>query len=177
MLTNVVLVIPTLAVLIIVAAYLTVRGLVIEAVLIGVTAWPWAARAIRAQTFSLASRSNSHTNLAALHGSAAASAANLHEPHAQLPPAPVPMTSPQLLHRAFTEVPDYDMASRGFLGGGITPLSSMRGLPSYEAAAAEGSAERLGAERSLSETDLAGMWVARRRGAPQRVASTAQLGA
>jgi peptide/nickel transport system permease protein len=56
MLTNVVLVIPTLAVLIIVAAYLSVRGLVAEALLIGVTSWPWAARAIRAQTFSLASR-------------------------------------------------------------------------------------------------------------------------
>jgi peptide/nickel transport system permease protein len=56
MLTNVVLVIPTLAVLIIVAAYLSVRGLFTEALLIGVTSWPWAARAIRAQTFSLASR-------------------------------------------------------------------------------------------------------------------------
>ncbi|HSC91489.1 MAG TPA: ABC transporter permease [Gaiellaceae bacterium] len=56
MFTNVVLVIPTLAVLIIVAAYLSVRGLVTEAILIGVTSWPWAARAIRAQTFSLASR-------------------------------------------------------------------------------------------------------------------------
>ena len=55
-LTNVVLVIPTLAVLIIVAAYLSVRGLVAEALLIGLTSWPWAARAIRAQTFSLASR-------------------------------------------------------------------------------------------------------------------------
>jgi peptide/nickel transport system permease protein len=56
MVTNVVLVIPTLAVLIIVAAYLSIQGLVSEAVLIGVTSWPWAARAIRAQTFSLASR-------------------------------------------------------------------------------------------------------------------------
>jgi peptide/nickel transport system permease protein len=56
MLTNVVLVIPTLAVLIIVAAYLSVRGLVTEALLIGMTSWPWAARAIRAQTFTLASR-------------------------------------------------------------------------------------------------------------------------
>jgi len=56
MLTNVVLVIPTLAVLIIVATYLSVRGLVVEAILIGATAWPWAARAIRAQTFSLVSR-------------------------------------------------------------------------------------------------------------------------
>ncbi|HET9243000.1 MAG TPA: ABC transporter permease [Gaiella sp.] len=56
MLTNVVLVIPTLAVLIIVAAYLTVRGLIVEGLLIGFTSWPWAARAIRAQTFTLASR-------------------------------------------------------------------------------------------------------------------------
>jgi peptide/nickel transport system permease protein len=66
LLTNVVLVIPTLAVLIIVAAYLSVRGLVTEAVLIGVTSWPWAARAIRAQTFSLASRD--FVNLARLSG-------------------------------------------------------------------------------------------------------------
>jgi peptide/nickel transport system permease protein len=56
MITNIVIVIPTLAVLIIVAAYLSVGSLVWEAVLIGLTAWPWAARAIRAQTFSLATR-------------------------------------------------------------------------------------------------------------------------
>ena len=56
MLTNIVLVIPTLAVLIIVAAYLSVGSLKTEALLIGLTSWPWAARAIRAQTFSLASR-------------------------------------------------------------------------------------------------------------------------
>ncbi len=56
MLTNVVLVIPTLAVLIVVAAYLSVGSLWAEAILIGVTSWPWAARAIRAQTFTLASR-------------------------------------------------------------------------------------------------------------------------
>jgi arrestin-related trafficking adapter 4/5/7 len=36
-----------------------------------------------------------------------------------------------LLHRAFTEVPDYQVASRGFIGG-VPPLESMRGLPSYE---------------------------------------------
>jgi peptide/nickel transport system permease protein len=56
MLTNVVLVIPTLAVLIIVSAYLSVGSLLGEALLIGLTSWPWAARAVRAQTFSLASR-------------------------------------------------------------------------------------------------------------------------
>jgi peptide/nickel transport system permease protein len=56
MFTNVVLVIPTLAVLIIVSAYLSVSSLLGEAVLIGLTSWPWAARAIRAQTFTLTSR-------------------------------------------------------------------------------------------------------------------------
>lgn len=55
-LTNIVLVIPTLAVLLIIAAYLQVRSVVTESLFIGFTAWPWAARAIRAQTFSLRSR-------------------------------------------------------------------------------------------------------------------------
>ncbi len=56
MLTNVVLVIPTFALLLVIAAYLEVRSIVTEAVFIGITSWPWAARAIRAQTFSLVSR-------------------------------------------------------------------------------------------------------------------------
>ena len=56
MVTNVVLVIPSLAMLIVVTAYLSARGIVVEAVFIGLTSWPWAARAIRAQTFSLATR-------------------------------------------------------------------------------------------------------------------------
>ncbi len=56
MLTNVVLVIPTLAVLIIIVAYLDARGVIVESIFIGLTSWPWAARAIRAQTFSLRSR-------------------------------------------------------------------------------------------------------------------------
>jgi peptide/nickel transport system permease protein len=56
MLTNVVLVIPTLALLIIVAAYVNVHSYMTEAVLIGLTSWPWAARAVRAQTFSLKTR-------------------------------------------------------------------------------------------------------------------------
>lgn len=55
-LTNIVLVIPTLAILLIIAAYLSVRGVLTESIFIGCTAWPWAARAIRAQTFSLRSR-------------------------------------------------------------------------------------------------------------------------
>jgi len=56
MLTNIVLVIPTLAILLIVAAYLEVRGIVVESIFVGCTAWPWVARAVRAQTFSLRSR-------------------------------------------------------------------------------------------------------------------------
>ena len=58
MLTNIFLVIPTLAVLLVLASYLSSdqRGVPFEAVFIGVTSWPWAARAIRAQTFSLRSR-------------------------------------------------------------------------------------------------------------------------
>jgi peptide/nickel transport system permease protein len=56
MLTNVVLVIPTLAILIIVAAYINVHNYATEAILIGLTSWPWAARAVRAQTFSLKTR-------------------------------------------------------------------------------------------------------------------------
>jgi len=55
-LTNIVLVIPTFALLLIISAYFEVRGLIMESVFIGVTAWPWAARAIRSQTFSLRSR-------------------------------------------------------------------------------------------------------------------------
>jgi peptide/nickel transport system permease protein len=65
-LTNIVLVIPTLAVLLIIVAYLEVRGIFIESVFIGCTAWPWAARAIRAQTFSL--RSRDFVDLARLSG-------------------------------------------------------------------------------------------------------------
>jgi peptide/nickel transport system permease protein len=56
MLTNVVLVIPTFALLLVIAAYLKVRGIMTESIFIGLTAWPWAARALRAQTFSLTSR-------------------------------------------------------------------------------------------------------------------------
>ena len=67
MLTNVVLVIPTLMVLIIVVAYVDARGLLIEAIFIGLTSWPWAARAIRAQTLSL--RTREFVDLARLSGS------------------------------------------------------------------------------------------------------------
>jgi peptide/nickel transport system permease protein len=55
-LTNVVLTIPVLALLLVLVAYIPVRGVLIEAIFIGFTSWPWAARAIRSQTFSLRTR-------------------------------------------------------------------------------------------------------------------------
>jgi len=67
MLTNVVLVIPTFALLLVIAAYLNVRSIATEAIFIGLTSWPWAARALRAQTFSLTSRD--FVSLARLSGS------------------------------------------------------------------------------------------------------------
>jgi len=56
LLTNVVLTIPVLALLLVLVAYIPVRGVLIEAVFIGLTSWPWAARAIRSQTFSFRTR-------------------------------------------------------------------------------------------------------------------------
>jgi peptide/nickel transport system permease protein len=66
MLTNIVLVIPSLVVLLIIVAYLDVRGVLVESIFIGLFAWPWTARAIRAQTFSL--RSRDFVDLARLSG-------------------------------------------------------------------------------------------------------------
>ncbi len=60
MLTNIMLVIPTMAVLIIIAAYLPYRGVMIESVIIGFTGWPWTARAVRSETLSLKSRGFVH---------------------------------------------------------------------------------------------------------------------
>ncbi|KAI0001271.1 hypothetical protein BJV74DRAFT_766350 [Russula compacta] len=80
-------------------------------------------------------------------GSPPASAAGAGTMPVSMLPRTVPVTSHALLHRAFTEVPHYDIASRGFLGG-ITPLETLQGLPSYEEAEMQ---------RSRSESDLASM--------------------
>ncbi|KIK78613.1 hypothetical protein PAXRUDRAFT_16778 [Paxillus rubicundulus Ve08.2h10] len=96
----------------------------------------------------LPSRSNSHSNLSSItdlshshrshsygHGLSHAhahppqTATGLYTPPAGADAAPAPENA--LWHRAFTEVPDYDVVSRRFIGG-VTPLTSMRGLPSYE---------------------------------------------
>lgn len=97
----------------------------------------------------LSSRSNSHSNISNLAVEAQQRQQQQFQANtrpsigvASSPPQD-PNSSSALLHRAFTEVPDYGIASRGFIGG-VPPLSSMTGLPSYEEA-----------ERSQSDTDLA----------------------
>jgi len=54
--TNVMLVIPTLALLIVIGSYIKIRSEYVLSLLIGITSWPWTARAVRAQTYSLRTR-------------------------------------------------------------------------------------------------------------------------
>lgn len=54
--TNVMLVIPALALLIVLAAFLKMRNEFLMSSIIGFTSWPWTARSIRSQTLSLKSR-------------------------------------------------------------------------------------------------------------------------
>ncbi len=56
MITNIVVMIPALVLLIVIGAYLKTRGVMFEGTFIGLTTWPWVARAVRAQTFTLKSR-------------------------------------------------------------------------------------------------------------------------
>jgi peptide/nickel transport system permease protein len=55
-LTNAILVIPALPLIIVIAAYLHGAGTLTIAVVISVTAWPWTARILRAQTLSVRQR-------------------------------------------------------------------------------------------------------------------------
>jgi peptide/nickel transport system permease protein len=64
--TNVLVMLPALVLLIVVGAYLQNRTIFFEGVFIGLTTWPWVARAVRAQTFSL--RSREFVDLAKLSG-------------------------------------------------------------------------------------------------------------
>ena len=70
-LTNIVVMIPSLVLLIVISAYLKTRGILFEGVFIGVTTWPWVARAVRAQTFTL--RERDFVDLAKLSGRRATS--------------------------------------------------------------------------------------------------------
>jgi len=54
--TNVILVLPALPLLIVLGSYLRIRNEYFLSLLIGIISWPWTARAIRAQTYSLKTR-------------------------------------------------------------------------------------------------------------------------
>lgn len=71
MLTNIMVMIPSLVLLVVIGAYLKTRGVLFEGVFIGLTTWPWVARAVRAQTFTL--RSREFVDLARLSGRRATS--------------------------------------------------------------------------------------------------------
>ena len=66
MVTNIMVMIPSLVLLVVIGAYLKTRGILFEGVFIGLTTWPWVARAVRAQTFTL--RSREFVDLARLSG-------------------------------------------------------------------------------------------------------------
>ena len=71
MVTNIIVMIPSLVLLIVIGAYLQSRGVLFEGIFIGLTTWPWVARAVRAQTFTL--RTREFVDLARLSGKRASS--------------------------------------------------------------------------------------------------------
>jgi peptide/nickel transport system permease protein len=56
LMTDVVLVLPSILIMMLVAAYLKERNPIFVSIIIGVTSWPWVARAVRAQMMSLKAR-------------------------------------------------------------------------------------------------------------------------
>ncbi len=64
--TNVVITIPSIVILILLSIAISVRSIVIMGVIIGITSWPWTARAVRAQAASL--RTREHVDIARLSG-------------------------------------------------------------------------------------------------------------
>ncbi|HBL36885.1 MAG TPA: ABC transporter permease [Firmicutes bacterium] len=66
MMTNIFVVIPQLALLIVISAVLEARGIVLMSVIVAATAWPWTARAVRAQTLSL--KNQEYVNLSRISG-------------------------------------------------------------------------------------------------------------
>ena len=56
LLTDIVYALPSILLMILLAAYLNERNPIFVALVIGVTSWPWVARAVRSQTLSLKSR-------------------------------------------------------------------------------------------------------------------------
>jgi peptide/nickel transport system permease protein len=68
--TNVILAIPAFVILIVLSVALSNRNLITMALVIGVTSWPWTARAVRAQAASL--RVREHVDIARLSGAGTA---------------------------------------------------------------------------------------------------------
>jgi peptide/nickel transport system permease protein len=66
LITNIIVMIPSLVLLVVIGSYLSSRSILFEGVFIGLTTWPWVARAVRAQTFTL--RSREYVDLARLSG-------------------------------------------------------------------------------------------------------------
>jgi peptide/nickel transport system permease protein len=66
LITNIIVMIPSLVLLVVIGSYLSSKSILFEGVFIGLTTWPWVARAVRAQTFSL--RSREYVDLARLSG-------------------------------------------------------------------------------------------------------------
>ncbi|MCM3782562.1 ABC transporter permease [Neobacillus mesonae] len=65
-LTNIFIVIPSFIILILISVSIDSRSSIITALIIGMTSWPWTARAVRAQTTSL--RNRDHVNIAKISG-------------------------------------------------------------------------------------------------------------
>ena len=64
--TNILITVPTIVILVLLSVALTNRSTPLLGVIIGVTSWPWTARAVRAQTTSL--RTREHVDVAKLSG-------------------------------------------------------------------------------------------------------------
>lgn len=56
LITNVMLTLPSILLMMLVAAYLKERNMIYVALIIGITSWPWVARAVRSQIMSLKTR-------------------------------------------------------------------------------------------------------------------------
>ncbi len=70
-LTNVVITIPSIVILILLSIAIGTRSIEVMGVIIGITSWPWTARALRAQASSL--RNREHVDIARLSGAGTAS--------------------------------------------------------------------------------------------------------
>lgn len=66
MLTNILLVIPVIAIFLIIATYVESRGVLLQALILGCIQWPWIARSVRSQTLMLKQRG--HVSLSRITG-------------------------------------------------------------------------------------------------------------